>query len=133
MSLKIMSVVGARPNFMKIAPFCHAVERYSAKLQANPEGEAAPRRVDHLLVHTGQHYDDRMSKAFFEDLDIPHPDIDLEVGSGSHAEQVGQTMIAFEKVVKEHRPDWVVLVGDVNATCACSITAKCDGAGFIFF
>ena len=106
-----MSVVGARPNFMKIAPFAHALAKQSD-------------RFEHFLVHTGQHYDQAMSASFFEDLNIPRPDVDLEVGSGSHAEQVGRTMIEFEKVLLEQRPDWVIVVGDVNATCACSITAK---------
>lgn len=108
--MKIISVVGARPNFMKVAPFCRALKAY-------PE-------VQHILVHTGQHYDVRMSEQFFKELDIPNPDINLEIGSGSHAEQVGRTMIAFEKVLREEKPDWVVVLGDVNATCACSITAK---------
>ena len=108
--MKIVSVVGARPNFMKVAPFCRALKAY-------PE-------VQHVLVHTGQHYDVRMSEQFFKELDIPNPDINLEIGSGSHAEQVGRTMIAFEKVLKAEKPDWVVVLGDVNATCACSITAK---------
>lgn len=117
-TLKIMSVVGARPNFMKIAPFVQAIDANS-KL-----GTAAPVRVEHFLVHTGQHYDRGMSHSFFETLGIPAPDVDLEIGSGSHAEQVGQTMITFEKVVRERSPDWIVVVGDVNATCACSITAK---------
>jgi UDP-N-acetylglucosamine 2-epimerase (non-hydrolysing) len=83
--------------------------------------------LERILVHTGQHYDDRMNRAFFDALGIPEADINLGVGSGSHAEQVGKTMIAFERVVKEHKPDWVVVVGDVNATCACSITAKKEG------
>ena len=108
--MKIISVVGARPNFMKVAPFCRALKAY-------PE-------VQHILVHTGQHYDVRMSEQFFKELDIPNPDINLEIGSGTHAEQVGRTMIAFEKVLKAEKPDWVVVLGDVNATCACSITAK---------
>ena len=108
--MKIVSVVGARPNFMKVAPLCRA-------LQAYPD-------VRHVLVHTGQHYDVRMSEQFFRELDIPAPDINLEIGSGTHAEQVGRTMIAFEKVLCAERPDWVVVLGDVNATCACSITAK---------
>ena len=124
--LKIMSVVGARPNFMKIAPFCRAIERHNAAVDKGP-GSAPKKRITHFLVHTGQHYDERMSRAFFDALDIPHPDMDLGIGSGSHAEQVGQTMIAFEKVIRAHRPDWVVVVGDVNATCACSITAKKEG------
>ena len=108
--MKIVSVVGARPNFMKVAPFCRALKAY-------PD-------VKHVLVHTGQHYDVRMSEQFFKELDIPAPDINLEIGSGSHAEQVGRTMIEFEKVVRAEKPDWVVVLGDVNATCACSITAK---------
>jgi UDP-N-acetylglucosamine 2-epimerase (non-hydrolysing) len=114
--MKIMSVVGARPNFMKIAPFVKAIQVYN---QQNPH-----ETVEHILVHTGQHYDDRMSKQFFNDLNIPDADINLGVGSGSHAEQVGQTMILFEKVLRQLQPDWVVVVGDVNATLACSVTAK---------
>lgn len=108
--MKIVSVVGARPNFMKVAPLCRALKAYPA--------------VEHVLVHTGQHYDVRMSEQFFRELDIPNPDINLGIGSGSHAEQVGKTMIAFEKVLRAESPDWVVVFGDVNATCACSITAK---------
>jgi UDP-N-acetylglucosamine 2-epimerase (non-hydrolysing) len=112
--VRIMSVVGARPNFIKIAPFLRALKGEELK------GES----IESCLVHTGQHYDKRMSFAFFEEMDIPHPDIDLGVGSGSHAEQVGRTMMAFEAVVREFHPDWIVVVGDVNATCACSIVAK---------
>jgi len=114
--MKIISVVGARPNFMKIAPFIHAIEKHNSIKPSE--------QVEHLLVHTGQHYDDRMSKVFFESLNIPDADIHMNIGSGSHAEQVGHTMIAFEKVLKEEKPDWVVVVGDVNATLACSVTAK---------
>ena len=77
-----------------------------------------------MLVHTGQHYDVRMSESFFESLGIPNPDINLEIGSGSHAEQVGNTMIAFEKVLEKEKPDWIVVLGDVNATLACSVAAK---------
>jgi UDP-N-acetylglucosamine 2-epimerase (non-hydrolysing) len=116
--LKIISVVGARPNFMKIAPFVRAIDEHNRKEDA----------IEHLLVHTGQHYDVSMSQAFFKALGIPDPDINLEVGSGSHAEQVGGTMIAFEKVLRREKPDWVVVVGDVNATLACSVTAKKEGA-----
>lgn len=79
---------------------------------------------EHLLVHTGQHYDAKMSQAFFNDLGMPRPDIDLGVGSGSHAEQTAQVMVKFEKVCLEHKPDLVIVVGDVNSTLACSITAK---------
>ncbi len=117
--MKIISVVGARPNFMKIAPFVHAIEAYNQN--------RASEQIEHVLVHTGQHYDDRMSKVFFESLGIPEADIHLNIGSGSHAEQVGNTMIAFEKVIQEEQPDWVVVVGDVNATLACSVTAKKEG------
>jgi UDP-N-acetylglucosamine 2-epimerase (non-hydrolysing) len=109
--VKIINVVGARPNFMKMAPLIEAMNRH-------------PKRIEHLLVHTGQHYDRRMSQAFFDDLGMPVPDIDLGIGSGSHAEQTGRIMIAFETVCEEHRPDLVVVVGDVNSTMACTITAK---------
>ena len=111
--MKIISVVGARPNFMKISPFIKAVNNHNTQ-----------HSINHILVHTGQHYDDSMSKAFFEELEIPEADVNLKIGSGTHAEQVGQTMIAFEKVLKAEKPDWVVVVGDVNATLACSVTAK---------
>lgn len=116
--MKIISVVGARPNFMKIAPFIRAINQYND----NISNEDIP--LQHLLIHTGQHYDDRMSNTFFEALEIPHADINLGIGSGSHAVQVGKTMIAFEKVLIDEKPDWVVVVGDVNATLACSVTAK---------
>lgn len=113
--MRIISVVGARPNFMKIAPFIKAIKAHN-KLNNND--------IEHILVHTGQHYDDRMSRAFFEQLEIPDADINLGIGSGSHAEQVGHTMIEFEKVLHDKKPDWVVVVGDVNAILACSVTAK---------
>jgi UDP-N-acetylglucosamine 2-epimerase (non-hydrolysing) len=114
--MKIISVVGARPNFIKIAPFIRAIENFNQKNQESS--------ITHIIVHTGQHYDDRMSKTFFESLHIPEADINLGIGSGTHAEQVGKTMIAFEKVLLAEKPDWVVVVGDVNATLACSVTAK---------
>jgi UDP-N-acetylglucosamine 2-epimerase (non-hydrolysing) len=109
--LKVINVVGARPNFMKMAPIIEAMNRY-------------PGEIEHLLVHTGQHYDDRMSKSFFADLGMPMPDMDLEVGSGSHAEQTARIMVEFEKVCLQERPDLVIVVGDVNSTLACTITAK---------
>jgi len=114
--MKIISVVGARPNFMKIAPFINAIQEYN--------NQKPSESIRHILVHTGQHYDVRMSESFFESLGIPDPDINLEIGSGTHAEQVGYTMIAFEKVLMEEKPDWIVVVGDVNATLACSVAAK---------
>ncbi len=116
--MKIISVVGARPNFMKIAPFIRTISMHNNLIIHISQP------ITHIMVHTGQHYDVRMSKAFFEDLGIPAADINLGIGSGSHAEQVGQTMIAFEKVLETEKPDWVVVVGDVNATLACSVTAK---------
>lgn len=115
-TLRVISVVGARPNFMKIAPLARAINAHNA-------GGGTP-RIEHRLVHTGQHYDVEMSAAFFDALDIPAPDVDLGIGSGTHAQQVGQTMIAFEQVLRDWPPDWVLVVGDVNATCACTITAK---------
>jgi len=113
--MKIISIVGARPNFMKIAPFIHEITNYN-----NTNRNA----IEHILVHTGQHYDDRMSKAFFEALNIPTADINLGIGSGTHAEQVGNTMIAFEKILITEKPDWIIVLGDVNATLACSVAAK---------
>lgn len=100
---------------MKIAPFIQAVNRHN---------KAGGEHIDHVLVHTGQHYDDRMSASFFDSLGIPAPDVNLEIGSGSHGVQLGQTMMAFEPVVVEHDPDWIVVVGDVNATLSCSVIAK---------
>lgn len=114
--MKILSIVGARPNFMKIAPFVAAIQRHNA---AHPVAQ-----VQHVLVHSGQHYDPTLSSRFFEELGIPEPDHHLNVGSGTHAYQIGQTMIDFEPVLLQERPDWVVVVGDVNAVCACSIVAK---------
>lgn len=114
--MKIISVVGARPNFMKVAPFMRELENYNKNNK--------DKKIEHLLVHTGQHYDDRMSKVFFEALNIPKADINLGIGSGTHAEQVGNTMIAFEKVLMEHKPDWVIVLGDVNATLAASVAAR---------
>ena len=100
-------IAAARPNFMKIAPLYHALKR---------EAWCRPQ-----IVHTGQHYDVNMSDAFFRDLKLPRPDYHLNVGSGSHAEQTGNAMIAYERVTREHRPDWIVVVGDVNSTVACAI------------
>ena len=110
-TLKILIVAGARPNFMKIAPIIEVMEKYPAK-------------IDYLLVHTGQHYDQKMSQSFFDALGLPTPDINLAVGSGSHAEQTARIMLAFEPVCLQHQPDLVVVVGDVNSTMACTITAK---------
>lgn len=107
---RILHVVGARPNYMKIAPIVRETAKYSDEFVQT-------------LVHTGQHYDDNMSKVFFDELDLPRPDINLEVGSGSHAEQTAQVMMRFEPVVSEFKPDWVVVPGDVNSTLACALVA----------
>jgi len=106
--LKVMNVAGARPNFMKIAPIVAAMKRRASEFQP-------------LVVHTGQHYDEAMSEAFFRDLDLPQPDVYLGVGSGSHAAQTAAVMQAFEPVVIKEKPDWVVVVGDVNSTLACAL------------
>jgi UDP-N-acetylglucosamine 2-epimerase (non-hydrolysing) len=105
--IKVDLIAAARPNFMKIAPLYHALAR---------EAWCRPR-----IVHTGQHYDPNMSDAFFRDLELPDPHVHLGVGSGSHAEQLGGVMIAYEKAVLADRPDWIVVVGDVNSTAACAI------------
>lgn len=117
--MKIISVVGARPNFMKLAPLAHAVEEYNTQAALSGKQD-----IEHIIIHTGQHYDDRMSQQFFEDLNIPGADINLGIGSGTHAQQVGNAMIALEEVFMEQKPDWVVVYGDVNATLAASVTAK---------
>ena len=108
---KIISVVGARPNFMKIAPIHKAFQKFNKKIL-------------HLICHTGQHYDETMSKIFFDDLELPKPDFYLGVGSGSHAEQTAKIMIEFEKILIKEKPDLVIVVGDVNSTIACSLTAS---------
>ena len=104
---KIHLIAAARPNFMKIAPLYHAL--------------AAEDWCTTSIVHTGQHYDPNMSGAFFRDLRLPDPHFHLEVGSGSHAEQTGGVMIAYEKISLAQRPDWVIVVGDVNSTAACAM------------
>ena len=104
-------VAGARPNFMKIAPLWHALRRC--------EGE-----FDAAIVHTGQHYDDEMSDVFLRQFGLPQPSYFLGVGSGSHAKQTAAIMIAYENICMSTRPDWVVVVGDVNSTMAAAIVAK---------
>jgi UDP-N-acetylglucosamine 2-epimerase (non-hydrolysing) len=110
----IMCVVGARPNFMKMAPLLRALATHSPPLPA-------------LLVHTGQHYDHRMSEQLFADLALPQPDINLEVGSASHAVQTAEVMRRFEPALEDHRPACVVVVGDVNSTLACALVAVKKG------
>ena len=126
--MKILRVVGARPNFMKAAPIMREM--------AAEDMARHPQEFEQLLVHTGQHYGNgtllhNMSKVFFEDLELPQPDIYLGVGSGSHAQQTARVMPAFQPVLLEHRPDWVIVastelsrtVEDVNSTVACVLTA----------
>jgi UDP-N-acetylglucosamine 2-epimerase (non-hydrolysing) len=115
--MKIILVAGARPNFMKIAPLIRAIEKHNSSCQSSVVNFQCS------LVHTGQHYDYEMSKVFFEDLEIPEPDIYLEVGSGTHAEQSAKVMIEFEKVLMAEKPDIVIVVGDVNSTLACALPA----------
>ena len=109
--MTVLLVAGARPNYMKIAPL------YRAMLKEHP-------LFDPCIVHTGQHYDINMSDIFFENLGLPQPHFFLGAGSGSHAEQTARVMTAFEKVCIETKPDWVIVVGDVNSTLAASLVAS---------
>ncbi len=114
----IAVVAGARPNFMKIAPIVRALRERAGIARES----GIDLRVS--IVHTGQHYDENMSKVFFRELEIPEPERHLEVGSGSHAEQTARIMVAFERYLLQEVPDWVVVVGDVNSTIGCALTAK---------
>lgn len=105
--MRILSVVGARPQFVKLAPIAQAMSG----------------RAEHIVVHTGQHYDDLMSDVFFRDLGIPAPDVNLAIGSGKHGAQTGAMLAGLEEVFEEHRPDWVLVYGDTNSTLAASIAA----------
>ncbi len=105
--MRILSVVGARPQFVKLAPIAHALEG----------------RAEHIIVHTGQHYDELMSDVFFRDLGIPHPDVNLAVGSASHGAQTGAMLEGLERVFQEQRPDWVLVYGDTNSTLAAAVAA----------
>ena len=108
--MKIISVVGARPNFMKIGPLMDEMKKHQ--------------EIESILVHTEQHYDENMSRLFFDQLKLPEPDIYLGVGSGSHAQQTAKIMLEFEKVLIKEKPDLVIVVGDVNSTIACALTAS---------
>jgi UDP-N-acetylglucosamine 2-epimerase (non-hydrolysing) len=107
--MKVINVAGARPNFMKIAPLMKEMQKHPG--------------IHPILVHTGQHYDEKMSQLFFNDLQIPEPDIDLEVGSASHSVQTANIMTAFEQVLLQEQPDLVLVVGDVNSTIGCALPA----------
>lgn len=112
--MKITLIAGARPNFMKIAPIIHAIQNAQKK----------GKDISFRLVHTGQHFDEKMSATFFRELNIPQPDVNLECGGGSQAEQTAAIMIAFEKELLINPVDLVLVVGDVTSTMACSIVAK---------
>lgn len=112
MTLKLLIIAGARPNFMKIAPIVRALQN---------KKESA---IEWKIIHTGQHYDHAMSQTFFDELGIPEPDYHLEAGSGTHAGQTAKIMITFESICEKEMPDIVLVVGDVNSTLACSIVAK---------
>ena len=107
--MKIISVVGTRPNFIKLAALVREIEKHE---------------IEHLLIHTGQHYDKDMSQLFFKELELPKPDINLDVGSGTYGEQIGNIIIKLEKVLREENPDLVIVVGDVNSTFAGALIAK---------
>jgi len=113
---KIDIIAGARPNFMKIGPIIHAIHRHN---EANPN-----KTIEYRLIHTGQHYDKKMSEDFFDQLNIPKPNINLGVGSGTAATQTGNIMLRYEEALKEWKPEMCVVVGDVTSTMACAITAK---------
>ena len=116
--LKIVVVSGARPNFVKVAPIVAQFQRSCESFRTT-------------LVHTGQHYDEAMSDSFFRDLNLPAPNISLEVGSASHAQQTGEIMKRFEPILQDYKPDYVLVVGDVNSTLACALTASKLGIGVI--
>src|SRR5258708_1792751 len=108
--MRLTCVVGARPNFMKVAPIIDAASRRPG--------------IDCFLVHTGQHYDERMSGLFFEELGMPRPDVHLGIGSGTHAAQTARVMMAFDEVLDKRETDVVLVVGDVNSTLACALVAS---------
>ena len=123
--MKIINIVGARPNFMKIAPIVEAIKRHDSFAGGSAH------KIASVLVHTGQHYDEKMSKLFFDDLEIPRPDINLEVGSGTHAGQTAEIMKRFEPVLMKEKPDYTLVVGDVNSTIGCALTAAKLGVKII--
>ena len=115
---KIDIIAGARPNFMKIGPIIHAIHRHNQSTTEN---------IDYRLIHTGQHYDKKMSEDFFDQLNIPKPDINLGVGSGTQATQTANIMMRYEAALQESKPELCLVVGDVTSSMACSIVAKKEG------
>lgn len=112
---KLDIIAGARPNFMKIGPIIHAIHKYN---------EGASKKIEYRLIHTGQHYDKAMSESFFEQLNIPHPQINLGAGGGTQAEQTAAIMVGYENALKDWKPELCIVVGDVTSTMACAIVAK---------
>ncbi|MBP6871100.1 MAG: UDP-N-acetylglucosamine 2-epimerase (non-hydrolyzing) [Bacteroidales bacterium] len=108
---RIISIVGARPQFIKVAAICRAAREHFAE------------RIEHLIIHTGQHYDENMSKVFFDEMEIPEPDFNLETGSGSHGYQTAGIMLRTEKVLEQEKPDIVIVYGDTNSTLAGALAA----------
>ena len=117
--MNITIIAGARPNFMKIAPIIHAIKKHASTELSNPLNN-----ITYRLIHTGQHYDQKMSETFFSELNIPAPDVNLGCGGGTQAEQTAAIMVAFEKELMTNPADLVMVVGDVTSTMACSIVAK---------
>src|SRR5262245_36140802 len=116
--MKLLLVAGARPNFMKIASIVEAIDTHNRKMRG------IRHRLEYLVVHTGQHYDEKMSGVFFKELGLPRAAVDLEVGSASHAVQTAEIMKRFEPILEKERPDAMVIVGDVNSTIACALVAS---------
>jgi|HubBroStandDraft_1064217.scaffolds.fasta_scaffold01121_3 UDP-N-acetylglucosamine 2-epimerase (non-hydrolysing) len=124
MPMKIMLIVGARPNFMKAMPILAAIQERNRQRSRTSPAPHLLKEIQPILVHTGQHYDRLMSDQFFSDLDLPKPDFHLGVGSGTHAQQTAEIMRRFEEILMSERPDMVVLVGDVNSTLACALVTS---------
>ncbi len=124
-TMKIMIIVGARPNFMKAAPLIVAIREHNRKVAelASGKQQTEPVKIQGILVHTGQHYDESMSGSFFTDLELPKPDIHMGIGSGSHAVQTAEIMRRFEEVLLQETPDVLIVVGDVNSTVGCALVA----------
>ncbi len=126
--MKIISIVGARPQFIKVMPLIRAIEKYNKSGNPRLSWSSNPRvlrtQIQHILVHTGQHYDYEMSKVFFDELNIPEPDYNLGVGSGFHGQQTGEMLKRIEKVLIKENPDWVLVYGDTNSTLAGALAAK---------